>query len=131
MNFLFLKADLYYILLRIKFVQNGFFFSFLIYRTTPVKTSVNADVIGSEPYTWASYEERKENIGWGRASLARANNENEKVGIKIEVWSECKNQKCIYALILFSFIFCPQINRHSYGCIFFKIFSLPIINILF
>ena len=37
-----------------------------------------------------------------------------------------------YALILFSFIFCPQINRHSYGCSILKKkkknFSLSIIQ---
>ena len=65
------------------------FFVFLIYRTKPVKTSVNVDVARSGPYMWASYEEMKENIGWGRASLARAN--DEKVGTKIKVWLKCKN----------------------------------------
>ena len=39
------------------------FFFFLIYRTKPVKTSVNVDVARSGPYMWASYEEMKENIG--------------------------------------------------------------------
>ena len=63
MKLLFLKADLYYILLGINFVQNGFFCFFLIYRTKPVKTSVNVDVARSGPYMWASYEEMKENIG--------------------------------------------------------------------
>ena len=63
MNLLFLKADLYYILLGINFVQNGFFFFFLIYRTKLVKTSVNVDIARSGPYMWASCEEMKENIG--------------------------------------------------------------------
>ena len=40
---------------------------------TPAKACVNADVVESEPYTWASCEERKGKVGWKKGSLARAN----------------------------------------------------------
>ena len=33
---------------------------------TPAKACVNADVVRSEPYMWASCEERKGNVGWKR-----------------------------------------------------------------
>ena len=40
---------------------------------TPAKACVGADIVWFEPYTWASYEEEKGNVGWKRGSLARAN----------------------------------------------------------
>ena len=43
---------------------------------TPAKACVNANVIESEPYMWASYDEGKGDVGWKRGSLARANGVN-------------------------------------------------------
>ena len=40
---------------------------------TLAKVCKSADVTESKPYTWASCEQRKENVGWRRGPLARAN----------------------------------------------------------
>ena len=40
---------------------------------TPAKACENADVIGSIPYTWNGYEQRRGNFGYRKRSLVRAN----------------------------------------------------------
>ena len=44
----------------------------LMYRT-PTKACENVDMAGSRPYTRNGCEQRRENVGWGKGSLVRAN----------------------------------------------------------
>ena len=41
--------------------------------STPAKACENVDMAGSRPYTWNGCEQRRENVGWGKGSLVRAN----------------------------------------------------------